>query len=107
MNISRLKLVVLMASMLLIFSACGGKTQAPAASTPATTTKAPVQVTAPSAPQKAATSAAAPQANQSNTNAECTAIYKANTGFGMALAAMVNLTADTDYSAYTDPASPF
>ena len=40
-------------------------------------------------------------------NPKCDALFLANNDMGMALAAMVNLTADTNYSAYTDPTSPF
>ena len=47
----------------------------------------------------------APQANQSNP--KCDALFLANYDMGMALAVMVNLTANTDYTAYTTPDSPF
>jgi len=64
-----------------------------------------------SAPVIGATTApvatAAPQANQSNPNPKCDALFLANYDMGMALAIMVNLTANTDYTAYTSPASPF
>jgi hypothetical protein len=47
------------------------------------------------------------QANVPNSNAKCDALFLANYNVGMALAMMVNLTADTNYSAYTSPDSPF
>jgi len=37
---------------------------------------------------------------------DCQAVAKANMEFGTNLAQMVNFTADTDYAAYSDPASP-
>lgn len=46
------------------------------------------------------------QANQPNSNPKCDALFLANYDMGMALAVMVNLTADTSYSAYTSPDSP-
>ena len=49
----------------------------------------------------------APQANQTNPNPKCDALFLANYDMGMALAIMVNLTANTDYTAYTTPGSPF
>jgi hypothetical protein len=97
--------VMILGCMLLIFSACGGGAAAPKA-----TTAAPLAQTAtkpqPTAPQ-AAGATPAPQANQANSGVDCTALVKANTSFGSALAKMVNLTADTDYSAFTDASSPF
>jgi hypothetical protein len=48
----------------------------------------------------------APPAQHPTSTVDCTAIYKANTAFGMALAPLVNLTPTTDYAALTDPASP-
>jgi hypothetical protein len=46
--------------------------------------------------------ATAPASN----NANCDALFLANYHIGMALAVMVNLTANTDYTAYTSPGSP-
>ncbi len=50
--------------------------------------------------------AAAPQAQNASSGLDCSAIAKANMEFGTNLAQMVNFTANTDYSAYTDPSSP-
>lgn len=50
---------------------------------------------------------AAPQANAANPNPKCDALFLANFDIGNALARMVTLTANTDYSAYTSPDSPF
>jgi hypothetical protein len=49
----------------------------------------------------------AAQGNPSNPNPHCDALFLANYDMGNALAVMVNLTADTDYTAYTTPGSPF
>jgi hypothetical protein len=52
--------------------------------------------------------AAAPQqAVVPASNAKCDALFLANYDMGMALAMLVNLTADTNYTAYTSPDSPF
>ncbi len=47
---------------------------------------------------------AAPQVQ--NPNIDCSAVANANMEFGTNLAQIVNFTANTDYAAYTDPASP-
>jgi len=49
----------------------------------------------------------APQTNTTSSNPKCDALFLANYDMGMALAQMVTLTANTDYSAYTTPGSPF
>lgn len=105
MNAKQLGMVLVLGCMLLVFSACGGAS-APKATTPASASQGAPKVTAQSAPQRATAPSNSSQANQTKSSAECTALFKANTTFGTSLAVMVNLTADTDYSAYTDPSSP-
>jgi hypothetical protein len=51
--------------------------------------------------------ASVPQVSNGNPNPKCDALFLANYDMGMALAVMVNLTANTDYTAYTSPGSPF
>jgi Domain of unknown function (DUF4352) len=105
-NIKNLAMITLVGCMLLVFSACGGASAPKPTTSAAPTSQAAPKVTAQTAPQKATAPANSPQANQAGSNADCAALYKANSSFGTALAAMVNLTADTNYSAYTDPSSP-
>lgn len=97
---NKLFAMALLFAIALLATACGGAA-APAANTGGTSaTAAPGGKSAP-----AATSA--PQAQNSNSKIDCTAIAKANADFGRAMPEMVNLTPDTDYSAFTDPSSPF
>jgi hypothetical protein len=49
----------------------------------------------------------ASDANNQTSNPKCDALFLANYNVGMALAMMVNLTANTDYTAFTTPNSPF
>ena len=94
----------------MIVTACGSALPTPAVlSAPIATvtpgdasavTTAPIDTTAPGA-------GTAAQTNKSSRNPKCDALFLANYDIGMALAQMVNLTADTNYSAYTSPDSPF
>lgn len=93
-------LIVLLSTIALIATACGGSA-APAANPAGTSANA-----APSG-KPAPNATGAPQAQNTNNKVDCTAVVKANEDFGIALAPMVNLTANTDYSAFTDPSSPF
>jgi len=94
--------ILLLLTVALIVSACSS-----AAPTP-TALSAPVATLAPNGANATATKAnTATQTNKSNTNVNCGALFLANYDIGMALAAMVNLTANTDYTAYTTPDSPF
>jgi hypothetical protein len=94
--------VTLLIGMLLA-SACGSAGVVPAAAASAAGNSS--ATTNQSAPVIAETTA--PQANQPASNAKCDALFLANYDMGMALARMVTLTADTDYTAYTSPDSPF
>ena len=49
---------------------------------------------------------AKPATKAQNSSVDCSAIAKANMEFGTNLAQLVNFTANTNYSAYTDPSSP-
>jgi hypothetical protein len=49
----------------------------------------------------------ASQGSQTTSNQNCDALFLANYDMGTALAVMVNLTANTDYTAYSSPGSPF
>lgn len=92
--------VVLLFAITLIVTACGGAA-APAAN--------PGGISATSVPggRPAAVATGATQAQASSGKVDCAATFKANLDFGQVLAQMVNLTPDTDYSAFTDPSSPF
>lgn len=87
----------------LVITACGGGDAPKATPAGGSAAPAPSAQAAPKKPAPGATSA--PQA-QNPSNVDCAATYKANLGFGRALAPMVNFTADTDYGAFTDPSSP-
>lgn len=103
---------LLLLTVSLIVTACSSATLIPAAlSAPvetltpsgvnaATEISTPINTTAPGATTP-------PQANKPDSNVNCDALYLANYNMGMALAVMVNLTADSDYTAYTTPDSPF
>lgn len=98
----------LMIGVLLITTACGLSSVVPVLSTagnnnPTTTPNANAAPN--STPAAGATTPA--QANQSSSNAHCDALFLANYDMGMALAVMVNLTPNTDYTAFTTPGSPF
>lgn len=96
---NKLSAIALLFTIALLATACGG------AAAPATNTGGTSATAAPGGkPAPAATSA--PQAQNSNSKIDCAAIAKANEEFGRALAQMVNLAPDTDYSAFTDPSSP-
>jgi hypothetical protein len=89
-------------------------TGGPAASNDNAPTSQSVPVVAVTPPQQgnsgdtAAPTATTPQeANVPASNAKCDALFLANYNVGLALAMMVNLTADTNYTAYTSPDSPF
>ena len=86
----------------LLISACGGALPAPSA---AGSRPAGVATTA-LAEKPAPNATSAPQAPPLASKVDCTAVYKANTEFGLALAPLVNLTPNTNYAAFTDPASP-
>jgi len=90
----KLLLYAVLTGMLITTVACGTAGIAAPAKPSTNTTNAPVAT-------------AAPQANQSSRNPKCDALFLANYDMGMALAMMVNLTADTNYTAYTSPNSPF
>ena len=84
---------------MLLITACGIANVIPAVS-------AAVKNTPTAAPDTNAAQGTSPAA-QVTTNAKCDALFLANYDMGMALAVMVNLTANTDYTAYTTPGSPF
>ena len=88
---------------MLLITACGLANVIPSVS--ATSTTAPNTNVAQGTPPAEVTTPV--QANQTTTNAKCDALFLANYDMGMALAVMVNLTANTDYTAYTTPGSPF
>jgi hypothetical protein len=100
--------LLLMTGMLLV-SACGSAGAVPAAASSASgnNNAATNQSTPAAAQNNAAMATPAPQANNSTSNPKCDALFLANYNIGMALATMVNLTANTDYTAYTTPGSPF
>jgi hypothetical protein len=93
----------------LLITACS-----PAAAVPATgkssteNNTAPTSITAPliiaTTVPMATTSS---DANTSTSNPKCDALFLANYNIGIALATMVNLTANTNYTAYTTPNTPF
>jgi hypothetical protein len=93
----------------LLIAACGPAAQVPVVGIPVTGNNS--NPTSGSVPAINATTApmatGAPQANQPNPNPNCDALFLANYDMGMALAIMVNLTANTDYTAYISPGSPF
>ena len=93
---------------MLLITACGIANVIPAVSAAMknTPTTAPNTNAAQGTPPAAQVTAPA-QDNQTTTNAKCDALFLANYDMGMALAVMVNLTANTDYTAYTTPGSPF
>lgn len=94
--------ILLLLTVALIVSACSS-----AAPTP-TALSAPVATVAPNGANATAPIATtASQANNPTTNAKCDALFLANYDIGLALAWMVTLTADTNYTAYTTPDSPF
>ena len=96
-----LTLALLLATALVI-SACAGARAAPSG---AVSTTAEMAKTA-AAGEPSPNATAQPQAQNPNSRLDCTAIAKANQDFGTSLAQMVNLTPNTDYSAFTDPSSP-
>jgi hypothetical protein len=100
--------LVVLTGMLLV-SACGSAGMMPAAAASASgNNNAATNQGAPAADQNnASTASSPPQANNSTSNPKCDALFLANYNIGMALATMVNLTANTDYTAYTSPNSPF
>jgi hypothetical protein len=93
--------VGLLIGMLLI-TACGTASIIPAVAAAGKNT--PTTAADTNAAPGATTSA---PANQTASNPKCDALFLANYDMGMALAVMVNLTANTDYTAYTTPGSPF
>ena len=100
--------LALMIGVLLITTACGLSSVVPVLSAagnnnPTTT---PNANAAPSSTPAAGVTTPA-QANNPSINAHCDALFLANYDMGMALAHMVTLTANTDYTAYTSPDSPF
>jgi Domain of unknown function (DUF4352) len=103
---------VLTLTLLLVFalfiSACGAK-PAPGNTALAAKEADPAAISAGNSEAAGKPVVAATTGNQQKTNSglDCTAIVKANQDFGTGLAQMVNLTADTNYSAFTDPSSPF
>ena len=100
-NRKNLLFMGLLIGMLLI-TACGTASIIPAVATAGknTATTAADSNAAPGATNPA-------PANQTTSNPKCDALFLANYDMGMALAVMVNLTANTDYTAYTTPGSPF
>jgi hypothetical protein len=100
--------VALLIGMLLA-SACGSAGVVPAAAASAAgSSSATTNQNVPAAAETTAPIAATtPQANLTTSNPKCDALFLANYDMGMALARMVTLTADTDYTAYTSPDSPF
>jgi Domain of unknown function (DUF4352) len=96
-------LMLLLLTIALMVSACGG------AAVPLAAKSAPSVAGATSAPiaaKPAANVTPTPQAQNSKSGIDCAATANANLEFGMALAQLVNLTPDTNYAGLTDPASP-
>ena len=98
-NRKNLLFLGLLIGMLLI-TACSTASIIPAAATAGKSTATTAANAAPGATNPA-------PANQTTSNSKCDALFLANYDMGMALAVMVNLTANTDYTAYTTPGSPF
>lgn len=86
----------------LVITACGGATSPKA--TPAGSSAAPAPIAQGAATKQTPTRA---QPSTTTSNADCLAIGKANLDFGTTMPKLINLTADTNYSAYTDQGSPF
>ena len=100
--------LALMIGVLLITTACGLSSVVPALTTAGNnnpTTNPNANAAPGTTPAAGATTPA--QANNPSSNANCDALFLANFDMGKALAAMVNLTPSTDYTAYTTPGSPF
>ena len=99
--------LVLLIGVLLI-TACSPSAVLPVTGASAGNNNTPTSQGVPAAAATLAPMATTPaQANQPNSNPKCDALFLANYDIGMALAVMVNLTADTNYTAYTSPDSPF
>lgn len=89
--------------MALFITACSGAA-APKA-TPARSSAAPAPIAQTTKPAPGATTS-----SQTNTTAgalDCLTIGKANIDFGTTMPKLINLTADTNFSAFTDTGSPF